>query len=587
MITPITTTFPALNFPKEVDYPTQEDWAAFSAVAELNYGILSGTWSDKSEEFKEQTNNLALEIQEIGENAFNAISLNTIDDLATYTGTGLVIVKDINRGGNFVSKTAIEIDPNTGSLYVANGGTVFAKLGGGFWVRQYSGAVNVKWFGAVGDGITNDLTSVQNALYYIRSIQDISTSWYSDKVDNTLLFTDGTYLIDGTLLTLGNVTIKGDGATIISNNNVSTPVFETCYIDGGIWTSNAILDTTTLLGDAVTNLKFESLTFRNISYVFKLRGSIWQSHISNCSFYYCGVVATANNCFYFNYLDIMSYGTKGTEGDLVGKFQLTESNNRISFDRVSIAHASSVGTENGIGIEISGGGANVSVTNSSFEVVNKAIQFTGTFNDFRLESTYFENLNYIIYDTDGAIKRGFNIDVPSGYTVGDLINGSGYRNTIIKAYQDRQVGNEYHRGVVRLIAGTNGNRGTTVYMDSSYNNTINTAKYLVTSDVELIPCDYQLIHGSNANGTYSKYPDGTLIQNISKVVNYTADTNVVIPLPIDFKDTTYSASVSMIFYDSIDYLYSTSPASVGTIYFRSGNTRTGNLLSITAIGRWK
>ena len=164
MITPITATFPALNFPKEVDYPTQEDWAAFSAAAELNYGILSGEWSDKSEEFKEQTNNLALEIQAIGENAINAISLDTIEDLATYTGTGLVIVKDLNRGGNFVSKTAIEIDPNTGSPYVANSGTIFAKLGGGFWVRQYSGAVNVKWFGAVGDGVTDDSTVIKTIL---------------------------------------------------------------------------------------------------------------------------------------------------------------------------------------------------------------------------------------------------------------------------------------------------------------------------------------------------------------------------------------------------------------------------------------
>lgn len=39
------------------------------------------------------------------------------------------MVKDLNRGGNFVSKTAIEIDPNTGVYDVANGGTVFAKLG--------------------------------------------------------------------------------------------------------------------------------------------------------------------------------------------------------------------------------------------------------------------------------------------------------------------------------------------------------------------------------------------------------------------------------------------------------------------------
>ena len=186
MITPITATFPALNFPKEVDYPTQEDWAAFSATAELNYGILSGTWSDKSEEFKAQTNNLALEIKAIGENAINAITLNTVDDLATYTGTGLVIVKDINRGGIFVSKTEVDIDPNTGSVYAVNGGIVFAKLGGGFWVRQYSGAVDVKWFGWNESGgednynIMKDYiksTYVKKEYKTINTLKMFSTQW--------------------------------------------------------------------------------------------------------------------------------------------------------------------------------------------------------------------------------------------------------------------------------------------------------------------------------------------------------------------------------------------------------------------------
>lgn len=34
MATQITATLPTLDFPLEADYPTQEDWAAFSAAAE-------------------------------------------------------------------------------------------------------------------------------------------------------------------------------------------------------------------------------------------------------------------------------------------------------------------------------------------------------------------------------------------------------------------------------------------------------------------------------------------------------------------------------------------------------------------------
>lgn len=195
MITPITATFPALNFPKEADYPTQEDWAAFSAAAELNYGILSGEWSTKSEEFKTQTNNLALEIQAIGENAFNAISLDTIEDLATYIGTGLVIVKDINRGGTFVSKTAIDIDPNTGNTYVVNDVTVFAKTGGGFWARSYSGTVNVKWAGANGDGLQDDTIFINKAIalgggiYFPKAIYKVTNSL--NYAGNKSIFIDG------------------------------------------------------------------------------------------------------------------------------------------------------------------------------------------------------------------------------------------------------------------------------------------------------------------------------------------------------------------------------------------------------------
>ena len=80
MATQITATLPTLDFPKEVDYPTQEDWAAFSAAAELNFGILGGSWSTQMQLWKTEANAMS---SELNTNATIA------QGLANYQVTGL------------------------------------------------------------------------------------------------------------------------------------------------------------------------------------------------------------------------------------------------------------------------------------------------------------------------------------------------------------------------------------------------------------------------------------------------------------------------------------------------------------------
>jgi len=68
-----------------------------------------------------------------------AVAVNTINDFPLGASDGdTVIVRDLNRGGTFIYDSTEVANDNQGTNF--NG-----------WIRQYSGAVNVKWFGAVDD----------------------------------------------------------------------------------------------------------------------------------------------------------------------------------------------------------------------------------------------------------------------------------------------------------------------------------------------------------------------------------------------------------------------------------------------------
>lgn len=76
-------------------------------------------------------------------------------------------------------------------------------------VLQYSGAVNVKWFGAKGDGVTDDIASIQAALDYQKEV-DFPYAIYATK--NTL------YTNNGQIIT-------GNGSTLLGVRSSTTDAF--------------------------------------------------------------------------------------------------------------------------------------------------------------------------------------------------------------------------------------------------------------------------------------------------------------------------------------------------------------------------
>lgn len=95
---------------------------------------------------------------------------------------------------------------------IDNGGTIIiATIGGTDYVYelQYDGAVNVRWFGAKGDGVTDDTTAIQSAL----------NIYYDIYVPN------GTYYITN-LFMRSNNSITGEnrnGTLFIANTGASLP----------------------------------------------------------------------------------------------------------------------------------------------------------------------------------------------------------------------------------------------------------------------------------------------------------------------------------------------------------------------------
>ena len=120
--------------------------------------------------------------------------------LKAYTGNATAIVlKQFGREGTFVrSSTTL---PHDGYI-------VFTDGSNRKWKRVFNGPLNVKWFGARGDGVTDDIYAIQRAIDY---------SIYTDTTIKQVYIPTGRYLISSTLhLGYGqafhSVSLIGDGA---------------------------------------------------------------------------------------------------------------------------------------------------------------------------------------------------------------------------------------------------------------------------------------------------------------------------------------------------------------------------------------
>lgn len=97
---------------------------------------------------------------------------------------------------------------DAGSVLAGNDGTVFLPaVGAGAYLRPYTTTMNVRQFGALGDGVTDDLDPIQRAVTAVR-----------DAGIGAVYFPAGTYLISAQVVLANtppcNISLLGDGPNV-------------------------------------------------------------------------------------------------------------------------------------------------------------------------------------------------------------------------------------------------------------------------------------------------------------------------------------------------------------------------------------
>lgn len=139
------------------------------------------------------------------------MTVNSITDLRatvatisdpTCTVLGYATAGDEGGGDFYWDSTAMEPD-NNGTIIMLNTGTP------GRWKRVYSGAVNVTWFGAKGDGIADDDAAIQAAINV------------AGEEGSVLLPGEKKYKVSNVIKIKKGLTVQGYGATVVRANETT------------------------------------------------------------------------------------------------------------------------------------------------------------------------------------------------------------------------------------------------------------------------------------------------------------------------------------------------------------------------------
>lgn len=205
-------------------------------------------------------------------------------------------------------------------------------------------------------------------------------------------------------------------------------------------------------------------------------------------------------------------------------------------------------------------------------------------NNFKAIQAALGAMNKIVWQNDDNASLVMFAGTTEQITNRELIEGQLLYNTQTgETYIDAMVDTELKR------VSTGG--GTSIQIGGI--EPTNLATKLWVEDDMLDNIGSEIESGSNENGSYIKFADGTMIQHKSLVITTANQATTNVELPIDYLNSGFTILVNSLNYHSSNINYSSNSTSKNTFEVIATDNETGTTptsaeaFSYVTIGRWK